>query len=102
MLGFIYLSKYVSFVWEISECGRFYAPDQEQVQLREFLCLCESLPHRTGGLAGMHVVIQLEKLKKSEKLYFIQPLYINNHAFFILMLLSLRNTFNKEKIQQLK
>ena len=53
-------------------------------------------------LAGMHVVIQLEKLKKSEKLYFIQPLYINNHALFILMLLSLRNTFNKEKIQQLK
>ena len=45
-----------SFAWEISECGRFYAPEREPVQLPEFPCLCGSLPHRTGGLAGMKVM----------------------------------------------
>ena len=35
-LRFIYLSECGSFVWEISECGIFYAPDREPVQLREF------------------------------------------------------------------
>ena len=82
--------------------------------MREILC---SRPG-AGAVAGVSLFVRVSpaqnwrvgryacsnstgEIKEIRKIVLYTTI-INNHAFFILMLLSLRNTFNKEKIQQLK